>query len=43
MVLHLWYHMDGTGSSQTNIYSSGDLVTVDDVRPIYPPQTFNIN
>ena len=37
------YHMDGTGSSETNIYSSGTLVTVDDVRPIYPPQTFDIN
>ena len=24
------YHMDGTGSSETNIYSSGVLVTVDD-------------
>ena len=37
------YHMDGTGSSETNIYSSGALVTVDDVIPIYLPQTFDIN
>ena len=37
------YHMDGTGSFETNIYLSGALVTVDDVRPIYPPQTFDIN
>ena len=35
--------MNGTGSSETNIYSSGALVTIDDVRPIYPPQTFDIN
>ena len=31
------------GHFQTNIYSSGAVVTVDDVRPIYPPQTFDIN
>ena len=36
------YHMDGTGSSETNIYLSGAHVTVDGVRPIYPPQKFNI-
>ena len=36
------YHMDGTGSSETNIYSSGAHVTVDGVTPIYPQQKFEI-
>ena len=31
------------GHLKQNIYSSGDRVTVDSVRPIYPPQKFHMS